>query len=582
MSYRTGYKRNAAILNRKYSIYMIPALLSAVGVSLSEFADSLIVGNLLNEQAFEIVNLCIPIVFMTSMIYTITGVGGSLLYAEYLARKDKTRADAYFTASMIVSLTAGLVLFAGLMLFRPGLAGAFGCPDALRDDFNRYVSCLCWFVFAGIALTNITYFLPVVGRPFLSMGLIVAANVLNVGLDVILIRGLGLGCEGAAIATVISYITVLIAGVLICRFLKVPLTFKRLQYPLRTISEIVSKGFPVGIVQIGYAVTGIFCNRLMNVNFGEAGVVAMSLFGQLDSVVSIALSGVGDNNASFTAMLKGEGDYFGIRALTRNVTVVILLVCSVLAVCFACFSIPIAKIFNIHGEGALKLIVRLTPIYVLHYPLRGLLLTLRDVYNALGRSVYSTVLGVLDKTVSIPVVGSILYRLFGGYGLITAFPVSMALILILVLAVNIYTGRRSGGRYSPILLLDESNPLKALCGFTALGDLDGLYTVVEEELRKYLTDTKLISRTCLAVEEICTYTREKCGPDVPVDIMISADRDRTIITCRIPSKPFYPIKPDQENLTANELMLTKLFHIRHEYIFGLNSTSLYAGGGYEK
>jgi hypothetical protein len=281
-------------------------------------------------------------------------------------------------------------------------------------------------------------------------------------------------------------------------------------------------------------------------------------------------------------MLKGEGDYFGIRALTRNVTVVILLVCSVLAVCFACFSIPIAKIFNIHGEGALKLIVRLIPIYVLHYPLRGLLLTLRDVYNALGRSVYSTVLGVLDKTVSIPVVGSILYRLFGGYGLITAFPVSMALILILVLVVNLYIGRRSGGRYSPILLLDESNPLKALCGFTALGDLDGLYTVVEEELRKYLTDTKLISRTCLAVEEICTYTREKCGPDVPVDIMISADRDRTIITCRIPSKPFYPIKPDQENLTANELMLTKLFHIRHEYIFGLNSTSLCAGGGYEK
>ena len=110
---------------------MIPALLSAVGVSLSEFADSLIVGNLLNEQAFEIVNLCTPIVFMTSMIYTITGVGGSLLYAEYLARKDKTRADAYFTASMIASLTAGLILFAGLMLFRPGLAGAFGCPDVM-------------------------------------------------------------------------------------------------------------------------------------------------------------------------------------------------------------------------------------------------------------------------------------------------------------------------------------------------------------------------------------------------------------------------------------------------------------------
>ena len=86
------YRRSAAILNQKYSLYMIPALLSAVGVSLSEFADSLIVGRLLSEDAFAIVNLGTPIVFMASMVYTITGLGGSLLYAEYLAKKEKARA----------------------------------------------------------------------------------------------------------------------------------------------------------------------------------------------------------------------------------------------------------------------------------------------------------------------------------------------------------------------------------------------------------------------------------------------------------------------------------------------------------
>lgn len=51
-STRQRYRRSAAILNKKYSLYMIPALLSAVGVSLSEFADSLIVGRLLNEEAY--------------------------------------------------------------------------------------------------------------------------------------------------------------------------------------------------------------------------------------------------------------------------------------------------------------------------------------------------------------------------------------------------------------------------------------------------------------------------------------------------------------------------------------------------
>ena len=125
------YKRSATILNSKYSLYMIPALLSAVGVSLSEFADSMIVGRLLSEDAFAIVNLGTPIVFMASMVYTVTGLGGSLLYAEYLANKEKERADAYFSASMLAGLVSGVILFAGLMLFRTRLARPFGCPEAL-------------------------------------------------------------------------------------------------------------------------------------------------------------------------------------------------------------------------------------------------------------------------------------------------------------------------------------------------------------------------------------------------------------------------------------------------------------------
>ena len=581
-SYQQRYKRSASILNKKYSLYMIPALLSAVGVSLSEFADSMIVGRLLSEDAFAIVNLGSPIVFMASMVYTITGLGGSLLYAEYLAKKEKERANGYFTASTILSLAAGIILFLALMLFRSRLAGPFGCPEELLEDFNRYVTYLCWFVIAAVALTNVTYFLPVVGKPFLSMGLIIAANVMNVGLDVFFIRVTGMGCEGAALATVISYLIALFAGVLICRVQKVPLRLEKLRDPWRKAGEIIRKGFPAGIVQAGYAVTGVFCNHFMNLSFGAEGVVAMSLFGQMDSVISVALSGVGDNNASFAAMLKGEGDYYGIRTLTRSVAIGVVLICSVLALCFVRFYRPLAGIFNIHNAASLQLIARLTPIYVLYYPLRGLLLTLRDLYNTLDRSAYATVLGVLDKAGSIPIVGYCLYRLYGGEGLIAAFPLSMVLVLLLVLCVNLYIHRKSGGRYSPVLLLDEHNPLKALCSFTVHRDTEGLDAAVREGLSPRIADTKLIDRTCLAIDEICSYIHDNCGKNTPIDIMISEDKHSTYITCRSPGKPFYPIKPEGERLTANELVLTKLFHIKHEYIFGLNSTSLTTGGGYEK
>ena len=82
----------------------------------------------------------------------------------------------------------------------------------------------------------------------------------------------------------------------------------------------MTKGLPSGSVQAGYLATTIFCNYFMNQAFGLNGVVVMSLFAQLDSVISIALTGIVDNNASFAAMLKGEGDYYGIRSLSKRVT----------------------------------------------------------------------------------------------------------------------------------------------------------------------------------------------------------------------------------------------------------------------
>ena len=49
----------------------------------------------------------------------------------------------------------------------------------------------------------------------------------------------------------------------------------------------------------------------------------------------------------------------------------------------------------------------------------------------------------------------------------------------------------------------------------------------------------------------------------------------------VPGVPFYPIRTEEKERTPNEQVLTKLFRISHEYIFGLNSTNLTIGGEHE-
>ncbi|HAG04443.1 MAG TPA: hypothetical protein DCG28_03285 [Lachnospiraceae bacterium] len=573
------YKRTGSVLNKKYMYFMLPAMFSAVGISLSEFADSMVVSHLLSSEAFAVINVGIPIVFAVSLIYTIMGIGGSLLFAECLGRKDKKKANQYFTLSTVLSLLLGILLFVLLMFFHPILGELFGCPEELRPQFNSYTRVLSFFVPIAIFLMHITYFLPIVGKPILSMGIILSTNVLNIILDFVFIRKLGMNCEGAALATLVSYIVVALVMLLIWHFGNIPLTLCEIRNTKQGVKEIVKKGAPSGSVQAGYLVTTIFCNYFMNLAFGLKGVVAMSLFAQLDSFISIALTGIVDNNASFAAMLKGEGDYYGIRSLSKRVTVIIVLVCTVLSIIFVMFYRGVAAIFNIHEPEMLELIGNLIPIYVLYYPLRSILLVLRDIYNTLDRSIYATALGILDKVVSIPLIGGVLYLFFGGYGLISSFPLSMLLILCLIVVINQRIVKKSKGRYSPVLLLDEEYRLKALCSYS-VKSLDNA-SEIGQWIGKSLVDTYLepsiSDKICLAAEEMGVYIIDRCGTDTAVDFLVATNGSEFILTCRSSGEPFYPIKIGESELSPNELLLTRLFNIKYEYIFGLNSVSLTIG-----
>ena len=130
------YQRTGTVLNKEYIRFMIPAMLSAIGISLSEFADSMVVSHLLSSDAFAIINLGTPIVFMVSMVYTITGVGGSLLFAECLGKKEKENADNYFTTSSALALTTGMLIFTLLFVCHAVLGNLFGCPEELRSGFD--------------------------------------------------------------------------------------------------------------------------------------------------------------------------------------------------------------------------------------------------------------------------------------------------------------------------------------------------------------------------------------------------------------------------------------------------------------
>ncbi|MBP5221977.1 MAG: hypothetical protein J6Z35_02295, partial [Lachnospiraceae bacterium] len=176
-------------------------------------------------------------------------------------------------------------------------------------------------------------------------------------------------------------------------------------------------------------------------------------------------------------------------------------------------------------------------------------------------------------------IGSILFFWFGEYGLIAAFPTSIILLLCMIAVVNFITVKKSNGRYSPVLLLDEENPLKILCSFSvkSMENAADVGKWIGKSLADKGADPRISDKICLAAEEMGLYVIDQCGADTAVDFLISTNGSDYVLTCRSSGEPFYPINEGSSELSPNELLLTRLFKIRHEYVFGLNSTSLTIG-----
>lgn len=153
------------------------------------------------------------------------------------------------------------------------------------------------------------------------------------------------------------------------------------------------------------------------------------------------------------------------------------------------------------------------------------------------------------------------------------------LLMITVALTNHRIVRKSNGRFSPVLLLDEEYPLKALYSFTVSSSMDpaGTGRTVGERLKASGVEEEQTSRICLAVEEIITYIGRQSGKKTAADIIISKGGIGYIIVLRSAGEPFCPFDEKESNLSENKLVLSRMFHIKYEYIFGLNSTSLTTG-----
>ena len=554
-------------------------MITYAALSLNEFVDSMLVSNLLGSDAMAVISLGMPLMLIMAAAYSLLGNGGATIYALSLGRRDHETAGKSMTAAVTAGLAAGVFLLAlGNLLAGP--ITKMLCHDAeLMPQFQVYYRVL--LLASPLLITILTFasFLPAAGYPRHSTFINVVANVVNIAMDYVYIRVFGMGVEGAAWATLTGYAVgaAIVAVLLLGKRIRVYFA-RNISGSFSQIGEIVKKGGPDALTQIGFSLQFAFINALAGNLAGTAGIVAFSLCIQMNSIVSIFVGSLIGSSVPFLSVLHGQRDFRGEEGVLKTALIgqliIVLLSVSILGV----FAPYIAALYNITGAAEAALAIRAIRIYLLTFIVRGAVIVYFRYLMVIGFSGYASLVSALDGFIAIIPIAWIMSKALGTDGIWIAFPLTAALIMLFIIIRNRMIEKKSEGRLKGVLLLEHDEEAEPVLDVTITNDpssISGISETLQEVCESSGLDSHKAIKAALAIEEMAVYASNKKGQNAYMDVLARIYKGNVEIDFRSLGPFFDPFEEADEDIKENIRLLRGIASkIENEYVLGMNSTRI--------
>lgn len=273
--------------------YIIPSLLGLLAISSASIVDGYFIGNYVGSTALGAINISYPITTILFGLALMFAVGSSVIVGKLMGEKNSSEASNIFTKSIIsvsiVSIVVCLFLFMNLGFFLDLL----NVEGELRAQTFNYLPILLVFLPFLMTAIVLDYFVRVDENPNLSFLALLASSALNILLDYIFIVKYEWGIMGAAYATGISQVAIII--VLIPHFFSKKASLKIIKPygSWMSMLKTLKNGASEFINESSAGITVMVFNYIMLQNFGAQGVASYTIIGyfiMISLMISFAIS----------------------------------------------------------------------------------------------------------------------------------------------------------------------------------------------------------------------------------------------------------------------------------------------------
>ena len=265
-------------MNKKTDVRFFPIFFGAtLGVVLEVIAtlvDEIIVGNILNDEAFVAVNLIEPfMVFETFLAYLVTVAGAALIVRAHGAG-DRERMSEIFSQTMIMCGICGTMLTLFYVLFTPQIVRFVADNPAVYEMALEYFEAIRFYPLVDMFDTFLfAYVLYRNGQAqfYIAIFLRIAVNAL-----LSWYLGVRMGLFGIGLASIISLIVALSVKSTFIFSSKHSLKF-RWHLNIREALEIAKLGFPESAISAYIVIMELAINGFALNNYGVGGAAAVAV-----------------------------------------------------------------------------------------------------------------------------------------------------------------------------------------------------------------------------------------------------------------------------------------------------------------
>ena len=419
--------------------YAIPAIVAMAASSVYNIIDGIFIGQGVGAEAIMGLALTGPLMSLTAAFGAMVGVGAATLMSVKLGQKDYGTAQKILGNVVIMNLTLGIVLGLLLLVFINPILRFFGASDVTLPYARNFMS----IILVGNVVTHmylgLNALLRSTNRPQKAKCATIGTVVLNCILAPIFIFVLGWGIRGAATATIMAQMIMLMWQLRLFSNKDELIHLNRsiIKLDVKIVKESLLVGLPQFLINLCACLVAAMMTRSLTTYGGDMAVGAFGICNRFILFVVMVVIGLNQGMQPIAGYNFGARRYDRVLGVLNKALIfgsVITLTGFVIGVFFPT---PFVSVFAKDSPQLIKLSAHALSCMVMMFPIVGIQIVSTAFFQSIGYAPKSIFLSLTRQLIFLVPAIFILPHLYANplEGLWHAAPVADGLASVLAITL---------------------------------------------------------------------------------------------------------------------------------------------------